>query len=221
MPVLTPEERAELEAQLREVQARDGQKHDQLLRDAQAVNKAVEGWHLVEGPDAWAKTCEQSRADYHSGRFLIERLGAARLLDPPLMATLLGLRQTILAELGTATAAEQMLVDLAVLAYYNALRVQGWIGNLALHIEHEFFGQSAPSVKLKAQYGPVEGLAVEDRLKRLGEQLLPLLDRANRMMVRNLKAIKELRQGPTPAVAIARAQQVNVAERQANAMVAG
>jgi hypothetical protein len=57
---------------------------------------------------------------------------------------------------------------------------------------------------------------VEDRLKRLGEQLLPLLDRANKMMVRNLKAIKELRQGPTPALAIGRAEQVNVAERQAN-----
>ena len=38
------------------------------------------------------------------------------------------------------------------------------------------------------------------------------------MMVRNLKAIKELRQGPTPAVAMGRAEQVNVAERQANAV---
>jgi CubicO group peptidase (beta-lactamase class C family) len=40
------------------------------------------------------------------------------------------------------------------------------------------------------------GLAVEDRLKRLGEQLLPLLDRANEMMIRNLKAVRELGLGP-------------------------
>ena len=38
-------------------------------------------------------------------------------------------------------------------------------------------------------------------------------------MLLNLKALKELRQGPVPAVAIARADQVNVAERQANAVV--
>jgi hypothetical protein len=34
-----------------------------------------------------------------------------------------------------------MLIDLAVMSYYNALRVQGWIGELALYIEHEFFCQ--------------------------------------------------------------------------------
>jgi hypothetical protein len=36
-----------------------------------------------------------------------------------------------------------MLVDLAVLSYYDTLRVQGWIGDLAVHIEHEFFGDDA------------------------------------------------------------------------------
>jgi hypothetical protein len=36
---------------------------------------------------------------------------------------------------------------------------------------------------------------------------------------RHPEAIKELRQGPTPAVAIGRPEQVNVAERQANALV--
>jgi hypothetical protein len=39
------------------------------------------------------------------------------------------------------------------------------------------------------------------------------------MMVRNLRAVKELRHGPTPAAAIHSAEQVNVAERQANAVV--
>jgi hypothetical protein len=83
-----------------------------------------------------------------------------------------------------------MPVDMAVLAYHNALRFQGWIGSLALWTEHELFGQAAPSVKLRRQHGPIEGLAVEERLKKLGEVLLPLLDRSNRMMVRNLKALK-------------------------------
>jgi hypothetical protein len=56
-------------------------------------------------------------------------------------------------------------------------------------------------------------------LTRVGEQLLPLLDRANKMMIRNLKAVRELRRGPTSSVAIKRADQVNVAEHQANAVV--
>ena len=51
---------------------------------------------------------------------------------------------------------------------------------------------------------------VEERLARLGEQLLPLQDRASRMLIRHLKALAELRRGPAPAVAIGRAHQVNV-----------
>jgi hypothetical protein len=218
MPTLTPEQRAELDTQLHEVQTRDRERHEQLLRDAQATYKAVDGWHLVQNAEAWAKTCEEARADYQSGRFLIKELGAQRLLHPEMIATLLDLRRGLLADLKATSTADAMLLDLAVLAYYNALRVQGWIGNLALHIEHELFGQSAPSVKLKAQHGPVEGLAVEERLKRLGEQLLPLLDRANRMMVRNLKTVKELRQGPSPAVTVGQAGQVNVASQQVNSV---
>ena len=47
-----------------------------------------------------------------------------------------------------------------------------------------------------------------------GEQLQPLSDRANRMFIRNLKAIKELRQGLVPAIAIGRAEHVTVTNRQ-------
>jgi hypothetical protein len=36
-----------------------------------------------------------------------------------------------------------MLVDLALLSYYHALRVQRWTGDLAVRIEHEFFGDDA------------------------------------------------------------------------------
>jgi hypothetical protein len=42
---------------------------------------------------------------------------------------------------------------------------------------------------------------------------MPLLDRASRMMIRNLKAIKKLRQGQVPAIAIGRAEQVTVTNR--------
>jgi hypothetical protein len=109
-------------------------------------------------------------------------------------------------------------MDLAMMTYHNALRVQGWIGDLALWIEHECFAQEAPQVKLRREYGAqVEGLAVEDRLRRLSAQLVPLFERANRQLIQNLKALAAARQGPSPLVAIGRAEQVNVAHQQVNA----
>jgi hypothetical protein len=50
-------------------------------------------------------------------------------------------------------------------------------------------------------------------VRRLGEQLMPLADRANRMFIRNLKAIKDLRQRLVPAIAIGRAEHVTVTNR--------
>jgi hypothetical protein len=106
-----------------------------------------------------------------------------------------------------------MLVDLAVLSYYDTLRVQGWIGDLAVHIEHEFFGDDAFTEMARKGHRRADRLAVEERVRRLSEQLMPLRDRANRLMIRNLKAIKELRQGQVPAIAIGRADQVTVTNR--------
>lgn len=65
--------------------------------------------------------------------------------------------------------------------------------------------------------GEPEGLVVEHLLERMREQLLPLLDRCNRMFIRNLRALQELRRGPAPVVAIGKAEQVNVAQQQVNA----
>lgn len=220
MPDITQaDESVDIEARVR--QGQQERLYERLRRDAAVAFRAMEGWPSVKGKKGWTKVWEGSREEYKSGRFLIERLGAQRYLDPTLMATLWGLRQTLLDECeartaaGTMeTAAGAMLVDLAVLNYYNALRVQQWIGDLALTIEHEFFGQESPTAKFQKKHRVAEGLWVEAHVQRLGEQLMPLLDRASRMVIRNLKAIKELRQRPVPAIAIGRAEQVTVANQQ-------
>ena len=54
-------------------------------------------------------------------------------------------------------------------------------------------------------------------VERLGQQLVPLLDRSNRMMLRNLKARRERGRTPAPSVSIGSAGQVNVAAQQVNA----
>jgi hypothetical protein len=141
--------------------------------------------------------------------------GAERFLDPQLMATLWQLRQGLLEEYGAESPAMTMVIDLAVVTYANALRVQGWIGDLALAIEHELFGEESLRVKLRQQYGTqFDGLAVEETLRRLREQLLPLFERANRQLLQNFQALRRPQPGALPVVAINKAGQVNVAQQQ-------
>jgi hypothetical protein len=207
----------DLETRLQKARAEDQGRYTHLLWDARAIMRAMEGWRSsdLETEAGWRHACEEARQRYHSGRFLIERLGAERFLEPQLMAILWQLRQTLVEEYRAETPTATMLIDLAVMSYYNALRVQGWIGDLALYIEHEFFCQDGPTAKLRQKWGyQVEGLVVEESLKRLAEQLLPLFERSNRQLIRNLQALRTLRHGPPPAVAIGHAGQVNLAHQQ-------
>jgi hypothetical protein len=180
-----------------------------MRRDAQSVFAAIDGWSRVQSQEAWLAVCQQASNDYLSGRFLIERLGASSYLDPDLMATLWGLRQALVAD-GRGTTAEAMLADLVVAAYANTLKLQRWIGDLAIATEREFFGEEGPTPCFEEKHGYVEGLVIEDQLERMGEELLPLVDRANRMTIRTLKALTELQRGPAPSVAINQAGQVNL-----------
>ena len=95
----------------------------QLRWNARATHRAMEGWQRAATEKDWLRINEESQKEYESGGFLLERLGAQRFLDPKLMATILALRQRLIAESAITTAAETMLVDLAVLSYYHTLRV--------------------------------------------------------------------------------------------------
>jgi hypothetical protein len=189
-----------------------------LRRQARSSFTAIEGWQRVQSADEWVALCDTAVEEYQSGRFLIERLGAERMLDPALMATLWRLRQELLRGLDATTAHEYMLVDMALLSYHHLLRFNGWIGNFALLIEHEFFAQESPTAKHHRRYGRPydfgrDGFQVEDYVQRVGEQLLPLMDRAQRMFIR---ALRELRRSPSAGVAIGQAGQVNVGAVQHN-----
>jgi hypothetical protein len=86
---------------------------------------------------------------------------------------------------------------------------------LSLVIEQELFGEESLKVKLRQQFGPqFDGLAVEEALRRLREQLLPLCERVNRQLLQNLQALRQGRPAALPTVAIGRAGQVNVAQQQ-------
>jgi hypothetical protein len=207
--------RAEYERRLAERQAR-------LLRDADASARAMDGWSRVSTRDEWLAMVRRAAEDLEDGSFLVDRLGAERHLDPQMMAMLLVLRRGLIDEHGAAGAAELMLVDCAVISYYHVLRINGWIGNFAALTEAGFFQKEGPSATCRDRHDRgghrIDGLRVEDHVRRIGEQLLPLLDRCNRMLIRNLKALRALRDGQAPSVSIGAAGQVNVATNQTNAV---
>jgi hypothetical protein len=197
--------------------ARD-EEYKHLKWQASALIRSFEGWNDIGSREDWLEVLEESRDNYLSGRFLLEHMGAERYLDARQYATLLTLRRKLIEDLGIQTAQEMLLIDVAVLAYHHMLRVNTWIGNLALHVESEFFGRESPTVRVRKQHGrsAVEGLDVEGTIARLGQQMLPLLDRSSHMMLRALKAVHDLRQAPSPSVAIGQAGQVNVGAVQTN-----
>ena len=72
---------------------------------------------------------------------------------------------------------------LPMIGYFNMLRTQRWIGDLCLVVERELFGQEP----LNEIHGDKVGDRLEEQLRRLAEVMLPLQDRAARMMMRSLE----------------------------------
>src|SRR5207253_475562 len=106
--------------------------------------RASEGWMDVRTHEEWREVAEVAESRYERGEFLLDVLGGSAHVDPTQAAVLFMLRRRLIDELGAASAAELMLIDMAVFAYFNALRAQGWLGSAALWFEHEFFGLDTP-----------------------------------------------------------------------------
>ena len=158
-------------------------KQFQLLKDeAHALFGMVNGRPGVTSVAKLQQLLEKAGDEIGNGRFIVRYLGAERYLDAGTVAVLLSLRQNLIAEIGRPSAADLMIIDTALIAYYNVLRVQGWIGNLSLAFERKAFGQSS----LNEIHGPELGDRLRDQLERLSEVILPLQDRAHRMMIRSL-----------------------------------
>lgn len=208
-----------------EYSRRLSERQDQLRREAKATYRSMEGWQRVESDEHWLELIATADLKLENGAFLTERLGGERFLDPELMAALLMLRRRLVDEHAPATAADLMLIDTAVLSYYHLLRVNGWVGNLAAMIESEFFGMAGLQAAFKEsnghQLGRVKGLRITEHVERIGERLVPLMDRSHKMMVRSLNALQTRRQRPAPSVSIGQAGQVNVAAVQSNTTGAG
>jgi hypothetical protein len=196
---LTPEQYAE--AKKREEQYRlEWAAINQALRDdSMAVFRAMRKFRHESEQEYVSRVL----TSFGDGRFLINRLGAEGVIDQELAVVLLDLRRRLLDEYGN-TPAVMMLIDRAVSAYQDFIRVTGWAGNLSIHIEHEFFGLSGPSANFQDRYGregrAIRGLSVEEHLVHLREGLIPLAERFGRVMREALTALETLRAAPSQAV---------------------
>jgi hypothetical protein len=91
-----------------------------------------------------------------------------------------------------------MLIDRAIGAYQDFLRVTGWAGNLA--IPHRARVLRPRRAQAEFQGRSIRGLTVEQHLARMREGLLPLAERCGRVMREALSALEALRSGPSEAV---------------------
>jgi hypothetical protein len=134
------------------------------------------------------------------------------LLDAPTAGLLLAIRRGLIEETGAETASEMALIDLAVIAHANAMRIQTMIGNSALIIESELFAQQSMRAKWKSTHGgryeTIQGLAVEDHLRVLRDRLMPLVEKFHRLAREHIKAFYRLRQ--KPAVRVEQAKAINL-----------
>ena len=120
--------------------------------------------------------------------------------------------RSVIEETNATSASTLVLIDMTVIAFANAMRVQSMIGNTALLIETEMFGQPTLRAKWKKEYGgrpdDLQGLAVEEHVARLRDKLLPLVEKSHRIARESIEAISRIRQGPS--MAVERAEAVNI-----------
>lgn len=99
---------------------------------------------------------------------------------------------------------EFMLIDMAVVAYANAMQLQSIVGNTALLIEAELFGQPNLRAKWKEKYPnrppEVRGLALEEHVAKLRDQILPLIERFHGMARASIEALRRMDQAPSAKV---------------------
>jgi hypothetical protein len=121
------------------------------------------------------------------------------VVDQDLAVVLLDLRRRLIDEYSDTPAA-MMLIDRAVAAYQDFIRISGWTGNTALMVEAEFFGRDRPRAGFRDRHGEIRGLTVEEYINRLGQDLIPLAERCARVMREALAALETVRAAPSSEV---------------------
>jgi hypothetical protein len=225
--------RAEMEA-IREY-PKGGEKRDSAVKariktiKARGVEEKKRGslryrdnmfWAGITSQEDFDEKCLEAAQDYKKGGFFLERIGRYREVDAQLTLTLLHLRTQWVEEYEVKTVPEFMLLDMALVSYFHFIRLNEALDNIMASIEWDVFAQDAPRFKGKPYRDPLmadksDQAVAEELAHRLSEVLQPTLEQYNRMFIRNLKALRDLRRGNIQ-LNIGNVGQVNIGEKQIN-----
>ena len=126
------------------------------------------------------------------------------------------MRKKMIEDMQIESVAEFMLMDGALMAHFNSIKLQRMFGDLVTQVERELFHDESMSVNLKKTGRlEVESFKIEAMLNRASDKFMNLIDRANNTMIRNIKAIRDLKSGSLSI----RTDQVNIAQQQVNQVV--
>ena len=196
-----------------------GQLARQRIKEAAYVLKrSYPEISALERKEDWETATELLEEDYRSGKFLMDNLGADRYVDSIVGMTMMLIRRDMIKDMQIETSAEIMLLDAALMANFNAIKLQRMFGDLVTQVERELFHDDMPSVNLKAGGSlEINKYKLEEMLDRVSDKIMSLVERNNKMMVRNIKAIRDLR---SENLSI-RTEQLNIALQQVNHVVKG
>jgi len=177
-------------------------------------------WAGITTQEQFDEKYKEVIEDYKSGQFFLERIGRYREVDAPLTMVLLYQRQQWVQEYEIKTIPEYILLDMALTSHFHFLRLNEAVNNIMSSIEWDFFALDTPRFKEKYGYlsynDKQENRAIAEELAyRLVEVLQPVLDQYNRMFIRNLKALRDLKQGNI-LLNIGNVGQVNIGDKQIN-----
>lgn len=201
-------------AEWREAQRTKGR---QLIQMGERYVAAVVGWARVETAAEWAEIEDEAAQGWESGVTVLEMLGGRRYLEPAKAALVLTLWRDFLHTYRPSGPAEYMAMAMAVISFDHWLRVNDIVRNLESRLETEFFSLDPLHTDQDTRTFPakIRGLSAEALLDKLGQDALPLLDRLNRLVLRNLRMLRELKGGAL-SLTVANYGQVNVGQQQSN-----
>jgi len=177
-------------------------------------------WAGIDSQEEFDKKRNEVADDYRNGNFFLERIGRLRSVDDSLTLTVLFLRRQWSSEYEVETIPEFILLDMALTSYFHFIRLNEDINNALANIEWQMFALDAPmfmrnSCGNRLQDERKDKAVAEAIAHNLQEVLQPVLDKFNRMFIRNLKAMRDLRRGNIQ-LNIGNIGQMNIGDKQIN-----
>ncbi len=164
------------------------------------------------------KKLQEAAEGYRNGNFFLERIGRYRDVDTELTMTVMHLRNDWIEQYDIKTAPEFMLLDAAMMSYFHFIRLNEVINNITADLEWDIFALDVPEFH-RTRFG-INGekrdKAISEELaRRLHEVLQPVLDQYNRMLIRNMKALRDWKR-TSIQLNIGSISQMNIGDKQIN-----